>query len=84
MLSRVKKSFKDYINFNDFGHTPQARGGRVYEIKIFVPLTQRCYIPKSVETGSALPEKRLKIYIQSLTHDKKDEQKQTATAGAPE
>lgn len=47
-------------------------------------MTQRCYIPKSVETGSALPEKRLKIYIQSLTHDKKDEQKQTATAGAPE
>ena len=58
-----KKIFEDCTNFDGFGPAPQAQGGLGPQNSQFMfPFTHSCYIPNLVEIGSALSEKKTKMF----------------------
>jgi hypothetical protein len=52
------------VKFEKFLPRPQGpRGAGIVKFKIFMfPFTHRCFVPKLVEIGAAVSEKKLKMF----------------------
>jgi hypothetical protein len=43
-------------------HPQSPRGAKTMKFTIFVPFTYRCFVPKLVEIGAAVSEKKLEMF----------------------
>jgi hypothetical protein len=66
----VKKIFENWSILGSFCPAPKAPGGQgSWNSQFLFPFTHRCYKPNLVESGSAVPEKKLKMFKSLRTTD---------------